>query len=184
MYSKKSKNKKNKIIIIIVLLLVALAMLFVALEKTGVTNLFTLGNETAQEPTADVNTIDYGPPTEAEVEAGDTQKDKIIAKEDQKPANEASVVIVDASQYDDIVEVRAFVSNIIEDGTCTYVFTKENSRIEKTSPAYGDASTTPCVTLTVPRSEFENSGTWNVTVTYTDTVNTITGSTSQDVEIQ
>jgi hypothetical protein len=117
--------------------------------------------------------INYGPPTEEEKAAGDAQKDKTIEQQqldDSQTRNStANIVITDASYYpdDSTVEVRAYISNIIEDGgTCTAKFTQGSQTITKTSQAFKDASTTQCGSINVSRSEFTSAGTWNVTLTY------------------
>lgn len=173
MYSLKNKQHqlkqttpKSRLIFI----LGSLLLLFVAalvLEKTGVTDFY----HKAQSPTTDgtESSINYDPPTEEEVKAGDEKKQEIIQEEEStptEPVTEANVVIVDASQYDNSVEVRAFVSNIIKDGTCSFTFTKDNNKVTKVGPAFGDASSTPCIAQTIPVSEFSESGEWNLVVRY------------------
>ena len=131
------------------------------------------GNSSNTETIKDnsgVNVINLEPPTEEEQKAGNTQKEKIVEeqqveKENQLP-NEVSVVITDASQYNDEVEVRAFVNNIIEDGVCTVTFSLGQTKIDKEVPAKAQASSTTCLTLTVPRSEFSSTGEWSVLVKY------------------
>ena len=72
---------------------------------------------------------------------------------------------MDANQYGDQVEVRAF-ANSIEDGTCSYTFTMGDNSFTKSTPAYADASTTPCINLEVSVADFSSSGTWNLFIQY------------------
>jgi hypothetical protein len=182
-YSSKTKKmtKKRKLITIAVIMLSTLVAL-ILLEKSGVTDFYQ--KPKSETPAVAENTINYDPPTQDEVKAGDIQKDIITNEPAKEPAVEASVVIVDAGQYDEDIEVRAFVSNVIKDGECTYIFTSDTgTTLEKKTLAYADASTTPCITLKLQRSEFSSGGTWNVKVKYTDTGSTITGNTSKNLEI-
>lgn len=142
-------------------------------------------NQTTTDPnTNDLpeRTINYSPPTEDEKAAGDKQKDETIQQENRSIPNTAQVVIVDAGQYGNIIEVRAFVSNVIANGTCTVTFTKGGSKVIKTVPARADASSTPCVNVEVPRSEFAQTGTWEVTVLFES--EKAKGSSSSKLEIQ
>ena len=129
-----------------------------------------------------VETEEFAPPTEEEKQAGDAQKEEVIELENQTLPDQATVAIVDASQYGSEVEVRAFVANTIQDGTCTIVFEKDSEQLTKKVPAFADATTTPCMNLVVPRSEFSAAGEWNVMVTYTN--NTIMGSASSIIVIE
>jgi hypothetical protein len=115
--------------------------------------------------------VNYGPPTDEEKNAGDQQKDINLQKEeDIKNAptlSQAHVFVVDASQYDSTVEVRAFISNAIEDGgTCTVEFSKEGDSFSRSSTAFKDATTTQCGAITLSRSSFSSAGNWQVRVSY------------------
>jgi flagellar basal body-associated protein FliL len=174
MYSNKnSKNKSkinNKIIIILAVIIVLLLTLFV-LERTGVINLYISTPNGSSSLDPEVNKINLDPPTEIEQNAGDAQKEKIIVQQDaelpSQNSNTVSVVIVDSTQYDSEIEVRAFASNIVQDGTCEITFTRYTTTFSRVVPAKADASTTLCLTLDVPRSDFNSSGTWQVEVKYT-----------------
>jgi len=183
------KNKKSNRLIFLTLVIILILVSFGALiylEKTGKIDLYQKNKETA---TTTQNPINYDPPTQEEKTAGDNQKTKIVSSNksnspsDPKTTNSASVVVVDASQYTDVIEVRAFVSDHIEDGTCTFTFTKNNLKIVKTEPAYADASTTPCITLDVPKGEFKLSGTWSLVVDYISKSEGVSGTNSTTVEV-
>ncbi len=179
-----SKNTKKTIIFLLLSLLVIGVGLLV-LEKTGVINLYSRDQSSTSDSPKPTNTVNYDPPTEQEQSAGDEQKAKIVEEESSASTNKpetAEVVIVDASQYEDEIEVRAFVANVLEIGTCTYIFKNGASTITKSQSAYPDASTTPCTTLVVPRAEFANPGSWNLTVTFEST--TVKGSKTQEVVIE
>ncbi|MCA9346755.1 hypothetical protein KC960_04660 [Candidatus Saccharibacteria bacterium] len=176
-----AKQKKSKILLITLLVIVALGCILFVLEKTGVTDFYHKNNTTEQStPTP---TINYEPPTNEEKQQADTQKqiNENTDKNTQLP-NTAEVVIVDANQYDQNIEVRAFVSNVIQDGTCEITFIKGNTEFSKTTSAKADASTTPCLAVTVPRSEFIESGEWTVKVSYENS--TITGEAEAKMTLQ
>ncbi|MDQ3123750.1 MAG: hypothetical protein M3Q14_03660 [bacterium] len=123
------------------------------------------------------NSINYGPPTVEEKAAGDRQKQQIDEEQnntdnsplDNSSKKSVSVIITDASQYEDIIEVRSFIPDYFQDGTCTIVFRKDNLTLTKTAPAYKDISTTICTNPEIKRSEFATSGEWQVTVSYEST---------------
>jgi hypothetical protein len=182
LYSKDKKSKKKLIVGICILIFIVIVTLFV-LEKTGVTNLYT--KEKIEQPSATQytpDTINYNPPTESETKSGDSIKQEIIESENKTQPDYASVVIVDAKQYEQEIEVRAFVSNVIQDGICTITFSKNSQTIEKTVKANADATTSPCTTLKVARSEFKETGVWNVEINYTS--NTVIGSSKTNLEIK
>ena len=104
--------------------------------------------------------------TEEEKQAGDEVKQQIIEKEKQDKPSNADLVIVDSSQYEDTIEVRAFVANVIEDGTCTVKFARAGFSFEESVPARADASTTLCTTLNVPRNQFPEAGIWDINIIY------------------
>ncbi len=117
-----------------------------------------------------INNVDYGPPTPEEQAAGDEQKTENTEKEgniNATPSKTANIVLIDANQYFDIFEVRAYISNQYEDGgTCTATFTKDGQTVRQTSNAFKDASTTQCGALDIARSRFPTVGDWQLIVEY------------------
>lgn len=128
------------------------------------------------------------PPTKEEQQAADTQKEKNIEREQIDTNNQATktaeVVLVDAGQYSDTIEVRAYIANIYEDGgTCTVTFTKDSQTVTRTSKGFKDATTTQCEPFNIPRSAFPSAGDWQLKISYTS--NTSTGaSASQAVNVK
>lgn len=177
------KNTKRLVYYALVVIAVLLSTVLL-LEKTGVTNFFKAKKPVTASNDQTTDSINYSPPTIEEKAAGDEQKTKITENtntQDISKPNNAEIVIVDASQYNDEIEVRAFVANVLEKGTCTFKFSLGSISFTKTQPAFPDASTTPCTTLTVNRSEFYSSGKWNLLVTF-DSDNS-SGSKDQEVVI-
>jgi len=112
--------------------------------------------------------INYSPPTKEEQAAGDKQKQADINAQKNPPPSSASVFISDATQYGDTVEVRAYVSNVTENGgTCTTTFTQGTRSFSVDTHAFMDASSTQCGAIDVARSKFATAGTWSVSVKYT-----------------
>lgn len=171
MQNKKSESSKKYILLIIICLLLVLAAGSLLYYKT---NIF-------KQPTKSVTeTINYNPPTKEEMASSDAIKDKIVENQNNTSSNNtnsnhtsqttnASVIITDAGQYGNVVEVRSFIQNEYQDGTCTITFTKGSQSLEKTTPAYRDATTTICTNPLINRSEFPEAGDWYVTVKYTAT---------------
>jgi hypothetical protein len=132
------------------------------------------------------NSVDYSGPTKQEATAGDAQKDANKDREKidtQTPAtSQASVVLVDSTQYDNTVEIRGYVSNVYEDGgTCTATLTNGTAKVTKTSTAFKDATTTQCGAIDIARSEFSTAGTWNLTLVYSSP--TSTGQATSEVKV-
>lgn len=123
-------------------------------------------NDSENNNTRNVNEINYDPPTEQEQKAGDEQKEQLTKDEQTPQTNDVQVAIVDANQYDDTVEIRAFVQGIIEGGTCTATLTKNGQTVTKKTDAFIDATTTQCGNLNIPRSEFPSAGEWSLKVSY------------------
>lgn len=125
-----------------------------------------------EQTKAPSETINFDPPTKEEESAGNAQKatNDAVEAEIQKNANsdKATVLVSDAAQYADTIEVRAYVSNAIEDGgTCTTVLTKSGSnKVEKVTTAFKDSSSTQCGAIDIPRSSFSSAGEWSGSVTY------------------
>lgn len=176
------KNKK-KILVITVLLLLAFAMVLGAIYIYTYKQNNKIGSTDTTESTPDIeNKINFEPPTDTEQQSGDNKKQQIVKNQEVEKPNTANVVIVDASQYEKEVEVRAFASNTVKKGSCEITFEQNGISFTKTVAAFADASSSPCAALVVPVTEFKKPGTWNVTVKYTN--DSITGSSSKNMEIK
>jgi hypothetical protein len=157
-----AKGKKVRLVLA-VLLIAALSILA-----------FSYFSNRSNSTVSDEDGINYGPPTEEERRSADEVKEKLSEDNDRQdiPRDDddkiiANVVVVDASQYGSEVEVRAFVSNHIQDGTCTISFSKPGQQtIQKEVQARADASTSICGNVTMDRAEFPSDGDWTVVVSY------------------
>lgn len=175
MYKKKTK-KKSSFLSVLIATIILLGLAGAALYLTR--------DSSQPSPEQPVNTINFGPPTEEEQAAGDEKKEELVAEEESPPElpDEASVAIVDASQYGNEIEVRAFISNVVQNGRCIITFENAGESLTKTVDAFADATTTPCINLVVPRDEFTNTGEWTVTVEYRN--DTIKGSATSTLNIE
>lgn len=155
-------------------LIIAIAV-SIALLGAGLWAYAYFSNRGTDDDTRTVNEINYDPPTVEEKAAGDEQKKKLEpTKPDEntdpsdppEDSNQVKVVITDAGQYDDIIEIRSFIPDHYQDGTCTVTLTKGTTTVTKETTAYRDASTTICTNPLIKRSEFPSAGDWTVRVQY------------------
>lgn len=170
----KFKNKKVLIGSLIVVLLLAGSALAVQYYK--------------DDSAANDDATSYSPPTIDEQEAADTQKERNIQREaadksTDKPQT-ANIVIVDANQYDNTVEVRAYISNVYEDGgKCTAILSNGSATVQEASNSFKDATTTQCGAINIPVSRFPAKGNWQVKVSYSS--QTVAGeSETKNISIQ
>ena len=176
-------HKNKKPITLLILVIFVVSGITILLEKNGVIDIFSAKNNPVVQADPSIN---FGPPTQVETDAGNAQKEILISEEQDRetPVNKglAEVVITDASQYDDKIEVRAFIANVVADGECTFDFTINDLLVSETTPAYADATTTPCIALTIDRSKFSKAGVWAVNVRYSS--EHYTGSSQSEIIIQ
>lgn len=117
-----------------------------------------------------VNTPIATPATAQEKSESDSLKEHAVstnasASNTVPTHNPVSISILSAKQSDKLVEVRAIITDAVEDGgICTFTFTGNNT-ITKTTVGMADASSTVCPALSLDASIFTN-GTWTVTVGY------------------
>lgn len=146
------------------------------------------GSRSSTQTPRPVNSVDYSSPTKQEQSAGNDQKQVNVKKAEteagQTNISTANVEISYATQYNDTVEVRGFVSNVYENGTCTAVFSRSGSTsVSTASVAFKDASSTQCGANDTPRSKFDVPGIWKVVLTYTS-ASGVTGSSSTNVKVE
>lgn len=149
-----TKKKKTTLLVVLIVVIIAGAFAYAQMRNKDTGN----------------DSINYNPPTKDEREAADSQKEKNIEREktDNRPISQnAEIVVVDAHQYDDTVEVRAYISNIYEDnGTCTVVITNGGQTVSKDTKGFKDATTTQCEPFDIPRSAFTATGDWQAKILY------------------
>jgi len=191
----KSKHYKNNHKQRIVYIIVISSLLFtVGLYSFFKFNLMSKIRRSAT--VNDISNINYGPPTEEEQRAGNDIKVDITQSEqnNQKPStdqpneqnakrSDLPVIISDATQYSQNIEVSAFIPNYFEDGKCIMTFSLGNLSVVKETDAHADASTTICANIAVPRSEFGQPGMWSLVVRYV-TNNVDSSSNAKEVVVQ
>lgn len=159
-----SKNKKLFLLILTVLLLAASAVAYLLYSK--------------KSPLTDINSaseynkIDYSPATAEDKKYNDTIKENLpsegFSSEEQSQSGDVKITIVDASQYDQEFEVRAYVAGTLSnEGTCTVTFTKDGNRtVTKSVSAAPNVSNMSCATAKIPVSDFQSKGDWSLVVSY------------------
>ena len=175
-------NRSKKPFIIFAIVLIVLALVAVSYW------MYVRNTSATERSSATSPTINNGPPTPEEVKAGDTQKATNVDREATKtapaPASSLDLRITDAAQYADTIEVRAYVTNNYEGGTCTTTFTKPSQiTVTTTSTAFKDASTTQCGANDTPHSKFSVAGDWQMTLEY-KSVSGKTGTATKMVTIK
>ena len=164
---KTSKNYRKPVFIFLSLLIL-IGIGIIILEKLQVTDFY---DSNKQADTA--SGINYDSPTEVEKNAGDEIKESLVKSgnennPDSTPGTKKNVevLISDAGQYGNKIEVRAFMPSHYENGTCTITLTQNTAKVEKAAPAYKDSSYTICTNPDFNREEFPSSGEWQVSVAY------------------
>lgn len=132
-------------------------------------------NNTANDAPRGVNSVDYGPPSEADKKETEAFKER-QQNEANNPAPAPATangklavnpVISYAGQYDALFEASAFVPTILEEGgTCTLRLTNAKTTVTKTSAGVKDAKTTRCTIFSFPSRELKPAGTWTAVVEY------------------
>lgn len=159
----KKRNKVLKSLLLASLILVAASAGF-----WGVTRLNSDGPKSS--PTKGASNVDLSPATEEEIKDSEQHKDAAVNNEDIKISSskrKIQPVIVDAGQYGNQIEVRSYISGIVESGgVCTATFTHGTSTFTRQSTGTSDATTTLCPKITLQKEDFPVSGTWSVTIAY------------------
>ncbi len=161
------KNKKLVFLVIIVLLLVASAGAYLLFSKKTPSS--------GTNSTSEYNKIDYSPATSEDREYNDEIKENLPTEgstnDQQNQSADLRISIVDASQYDQEFEVRAYVTGTLSnDGTCTATFTKDGNRtVTKSVIAAPNVSNMSCATAKIPVSDFQSKGEWGLVVSYQST---------------
>lgn len=174
--------------------IIILAVIVIVLGTIGAITVYALTSNSAEEnsqqketATEDsFGTVDYSPSTDVDKKYNDSIKENLDAKDDTPTQGEktrVTPVIVDAGQYDGMVEVRSIVEKITENGTCTFIFTRGNASFTKETQAIPDASSTRCANLMIAPTEFSSKGTWSVAVTY-DSAKATGKSTGKEFTVQ
>lgn len=169
---------------------IIITLVITALCAISVGAYFALRNDASSDTPRGVNSVDYGPPTEADKKETEAFKER-QQNEANNPAPAPATsngklavnpVISYAGQYDALFEASAFVPTILEEGgACTLRLTNGRTTVTKTSTGVRDAKTTRCRTFSFPSRELKPTGTWTAVVEYSS--ETAAG-TSNKIEVE
>lgn len=127
-------------------------------SESNVTQQNDSDDKNASDPTLGgekTNPSDNTPPADTPEETDPTDKQQV------------SIGVAYAQLVDNQVEVRAYVSGVIEGtGTCTATLTKDGETVTASAAAFVDATTSQCGVIEIDRSKFPSAGTWNLVVSY------------------
>lgn len=113
-----------------------------------------------------LDSVNYNPPTKEEVSEGQEAKERII-NTDNDNLEKVSVGIAFADTVDQKLEIRAFISGVIEGGgICTATLIKDGVSIEESSQAFIDFKTSQCHPIYISIDSFKTKGSWLLTVSY------------------
>lgn len=165
---KKFKFNKYKVpaLLIVLIVLATAGSVFLVNRESDQTN---MPLPVSSEPT-DENYINFNPPTEEDKQEAEQNKKELADKSAPAPVpptNTANLVITYAGQYDETIEIAAYVSNVLEDnGTCKLTLSNDSIEIYKEVSGFRDARHTVCPAFIIPRSELPNAGRWSAVVSY------------------
>lgn len=165
----KKQTKRTLIIVLIVFVFIALiagVFFFTPLKDTFLSNL------PQKSSSISTGTVDYSGPTESDIKESQNAKKKADEKDTDSSSSTPSgkksvpVAVSYADIYNDNLEVRAFISGIIEGtGTCTVTATKGSISVTESTSAFIDASTTQCNPIYITKSRL-SPGTWSVVTAF------------------
>lgn len=179
---KRNSSKKKTLLICTAIVVVVVGLLTLG-NLRGLTNIPFLPQKKNVNTDSVTSDINYGPPTEEEKKETEAFKDKQANDSTPPTTSTKTVTPVITSwgtnpQTGD-VEISALVPGITENGgTCTAILQKGEIKVQRSSSAVGDAQSTSCTTITVPRSAL-SAGTWNIKVDYSSS--TAKGSSNQSI---
>lgn len=190
-------NKKRlypKLVLILLVLILFVGMVLFALEKLGVTNLYSVNTKVTSNSddakTRPVNDVDYNPaqPNDNDTindrkEAGDFDNSTNSASGNSQRKTTSNVTLSAAGQ--DIEHgpliISAILGNIVS-GNCDVLITKEGSKdITVSSTIIRRGNYYSCDGFEIPITDFDSDGQWNIKIEVTDNVNY--GVASQQVNI-
>lgn len=163
-YRKQTKNRNKKVIFVVssLIIVVAISFIWVSVHRSL--------PATTNTPETNETKTDFSPATEDDKKYSESYKtvDTNIQQTTQSEKRDVTPVIVDASQYGQQIEVRSYISGIIESGgTCIFTFNNPSgSSFQKQSTTIADATTSICQGITIDSSAFSPKGRWSITATY------------------
>jgi hypothetical protein len=160
----KKKFSRNKIILISVIAAIALLG-----GTVGAWYVLSGNQQLGVQPGS--SDTSNGAPSAEDVESGQDAKKRESEQgpktdpTDEDGKKKADVRISYVGIVDGNLEIRAFLNNLIEKGTCRANVTRGGVVISRSSTSFTDATTSICPPLIIPTEEL-SSGTWKVVVSY------------------
>ena len=187
---KKRDSKKPIIISCITVIVVLLVSASVYAANHG--SFFGWTPFPAQAETS--SPIDYGPPSDEEIDTGTDIKDGSTSGNtgtetkpgttDQLPSdnsNTVSILIPYSGQMGTNLQVTTLIEKVTSQGTCTLTLSRSGSTsVTSTVDVQAQASASTCKGFTIPTSGLA-SGIWNLRIDYKN--GSLTGSVSKDQQI-
>ena len=174
----KNNKKKETVFLIVVSILAVLAL---AIFFTHHYQVWPFAKQAAEE--VKQNDIDATNNQTGEAKPDDSAKTDDSVDTTPPTSNSIPVTIVDASQYGDQFEIRAY-ADMVEDGACTFTFTKGTASFKKESVATVGPSTSSCKTVDISISDFGATGDWQLSVAYKSDSGKYSGSTTKTITIK
>lgn len=166
------KKQTKRILIIASTIVILLATVAVVLFFTPIGGL--VFNKTTKQTPQNTETTTYSDPSETDIKESQNAKKKADS-EANSPSNtnpsssskkKVAVAVSYADIYNNNLEVRAFISSVIEGtGTCTVTATMGSQKVTESATAFIDASTTQCNPIYIAESRL-SSGIWSVVTTF------------------
>lgn len=172
-YKQNKKNNKKRAIIITLIILFLIALSVSAFFFTPLKNRFFNNPTNNDAPAGPASTVDYSGPSESDInESQNAKKNADEPATDTSPPSSNSgkktvpIAVSYADMYNDNLEIRAFISGVIEGtGTCTATATKNGTIITESTSAFIDTSTTQCNPIYINKSRL-SAGVWKVIVNF------------------
>lgn len=167
-YSKnnRSSSKKKTAILIIVAVLLVVGSVFAYNRYHN--------NDSEQPESINDSDINYGPPSQQEIDSAEDHKKAIDKNQDQSNSSNNSSdtkksvkpVIISYGQGDGKFELSGRVPGILENsGTCTLTMTRGSSKATGSNTASPNVSEMSCGFIAIPLSKL-GSGSWTAKITY------------------
>lgn len=172
-YKQNKKNYKKRAIIITLVILLLIALSAGAFFFTPLKNKLFNNSTDIDTPTGPTSTVDYSGPSESDInESQNAKKNAENPATGTLPPTSSSekknvpIAVSYADVYNDNLEIRAFISGVIEGtGTCTATVTKNSTTVTESTSAFIDTSTTQCNPIYINKSRL-SPGVWKVIVNF------------------
>lgn len=168
--TKKIDLKNKKILATTVTIFIALVGLVFVFEKLKITNFYENTSGAVETTTQDQKSkIDLSGPTDAEKKESEDHKASLpnsTESSSNPSASSIKPVITYAGQYDGKVEVGAYIPNFYAKGTCTFTFSQGQQKVIRQTDSIQNAANSVCPAVSINRSEFQSSGNWDITVSF------------------